>query len=326
MSRITLPAWEREKYQQWAAVLCWAGAIIAGAWVALMFSDLAGRLAHRAWPRIYDDWVGLTLAHPAFYIGTAAILFLERLFPARRDQPLFSVGLAQDLVWLFLESLLRVTVLLAYTALLRAAYWRYLDVLTIDAVDRLPPWARIVLAILVIDFLGWFHHWVRHKVPAFWLFHTVHHSQEHLNAFTDLRYHVVEYAIASTVRLIPLMMLKITSPGIAGYVLVHQWYTRFTHANVRTNLGWLRFVLVTPQSHRVHHSPHRRHWDKNFGVLFSFWDRLLGTQYRNVREYPRTGIPNDDFPRERSARPISLLLTPIRQMIWPFKRLFDRGE
>jgi sterol desaturase/sphingolipid hydroxylase (fatty acid hydroxylase superfamily) len=75
----------------------------------------------------------------------------------------------------------------------------------------------------------------------------------------------------------------------------------------------------------VHHSPHKRHWDKNFGVLFSIWDQMFGTQYRGWKEYPRTGIPNEDFPHETSRKIGALLWTPIAQMIWPFRKILSRN-
>jgi len=299
-------------------------AVVALAVVVYQVFPGARRLADRAIPRVHEDVVLGLLYMPWFYAGCAVILALEYRFPARRDQSVLSVGLAQDFVWVFFEAVLRVAIVVTYAAALRAFFRAKLSFLTVDWVQQLPEWARAVAAILVIDFLAFFHHWVRHKVPAFWLFHTVHHSQREMNIFTDNRYHIVEYAIAQTVRFVPMMMLGVSNPAIVGYALAHATYTRFTHANIRTNLGPLRWVMVTPQSHRVHHSPHRRHWDLNFGVIFCVWDRLFGTHYRNDREYPKTGIPDRSFPTEVSVRPHHLLLTPILQHVHPFRALWRR--
>jgi len=83
-------------------------------------------------------------------------------------------------------------------------------------------------------------------------------------------------------------------------------------------------VLVTPQSHRVHHSIEGRHSDTNFGSLFSVWDHLFGTQYRRYDEYPDTGIEDAAFPVERSTRIRDLLVTPIVQMAYPFQRILRK--
>ncbi len=276
------------------------------------------RFGGRMGEELRTNLLVLTFANPIFYLGTVAILLAERRWPALPRQRSFSIGFKQDLVWLFFESILHATVLTVYAAALRALYRAYFGFLTIDSSAAMPDWARFCLAVLVIDFLAYFHHWVRHKVQIFWLFHTVHHSQRELNLFADMRYHIVEYMIAHSVRFVPLLALNLNPPEIFAYVLAHQWYTRFCHANIRTNLGPLRFILVTPQSHRVHHSPHRRHWDVNFGVIFSVWDRLFGTQYHNDREYPRTGIPDGHFPVETGSGLAALFWTPIRQHLYPF--------
>jgi sterol desaturase/sphingolipid hydroxylase (fatty acid hydroxylase superfamily) len=273
------------------------------------------------WKRLHEEYWLLLFASPVFYAASAGILLLEKFYPADREQPLLSVSLAQDFVWIFFEAVMKVTVLVAFSALIRAVIRRKLGFAILGVWADWPVWSRWVMAVLAADFLGWFHHFVRHKVHVFWLFHTVHHSQKHLNMFTDFRYHVVEYVVANTIRVSVMTVLNFGHPEIVLYVLAHEWYARFYHANIRTNLGWLRYILVTPQSHRVHHSPEPRHWDKNFGVIFSIWDRMFGTQYKGSDEYPRTGVPYEDFPHEHSARVGSLLWTPLVQMAYPFRAL-----
>jgi hypothetical protein len=137
-----------------------------------------------------------------------------------------------------------------------------------------------------------------------------------LNFFTDLRYHILEHIVRHTWLVIPFLMLQVDPPQIVWFSLFAKWYTRFYHGNLRTNLGPLRFVLVTPQSHRIHHSIERSHRDTNFGSLFSIWDRLFGTQYRGYDEYPETGIEDEAFPHERVASIKSLLLKPFTQMVY----------
>ena len=60
------------------------------------------------------------------------------------------------------------------------------------------------------------------------------------------------------------------------------------------------------------------HHDRNYGVIFSIWDRLFGTHYAGADEYPATGIPDRDFPLERSAGVLPLLVTLLRQLLYPF--------
>jgi sterol desaturase/sphingolipid hydroxylase (fatty acid hydroxylase superfamily) len=175
--------------------------------------------------------------------------------------------------------------------------------------------------VLVSDFLAWFHHVVRHKVPLFWWFHTVHHAQRTLNAWTNERVHALDTLAATLIAFLPATVLGVSPPGMMGYVILSAWYTRLYHANLRTNYGILRFVLVTPQSHRVHHSIQPEHRDQNFGVIFSVWDHLFGTQCRDYDVYPETGISDAAFPQERRWADALSLRSFLAQQLYPL-RLF----
>jgi sterol desaturase/sphingolipid hydroxylase (fatty acid hydroxylase superfamily) len=266
------------------------------------------------------------LFNRSFWVLLSGILLLERLLPAKAGQRILSVGLAQDAVWLFLQTMLNAVIATTYVVLLESAYRSHLSFLTLGSIGRLPAWARFAWGVILVDLVAWFHHWVRHKVLAFWEFHSVHHSQRELNLFTDLRYHIVEYIVARSITTIPLLMLAVDTPRIYYFTLFHTWFTRLQHANVRTDFGPLRYLLVTPQSHRVHHSIEERHRDKNFGVLFSVWDQVFGTQYRGWHEYPETGIPDENFPHETTVRGMALFTVPIRQHTYPFLSLYRKSK
>jgi sterol desaturase/sphingolipid hydroxylase (fatty acid hydroxylase superfamily) len=259
-----------------------------------------------------------TVLRPVFVLAVACILLWERLAPADEEQPTFSVGFLNDGVWVVLGLAFQATAVVAYAHMLKQAYDANLGWLRVQSIAQLPEGVRLVLGVVVSDLLGWFQHWVKHKVPWFWQLHAVHHSQRQLNLFTDFRFHYGEYLISRPIVMLPLLVLGISAPSFLLYNLFATWQTRFYHANIRTNLGPLRFIFVTPQSHRVHHSIETRHRDTNFGVMFSFWDRLFGTQSASADEYPRTGIEDPAFPMERRASPLGLLVVPFKQLVYPF--------
>jgi sterol desaturase/sphingolipid hydroxylase (fatty acid hydroxylase superfamily) len=261
-----------------------------------------------------------------FFLLLALVLTAEHFVPVNKTQRLFSVGLRHDVMWFLFHYPYKALVVSFYWVLLYSFYEQHLTFLRIQSIDSLPIWALVAVSILSSDFLNWLHHYLRHKVLLFWYFHTVHHSQREINLFTDFRSHPAEYLIAYTIRFIPFLSLQpqVAVPTVLGWELFNRWYTRFYHANVRTNLGWLRYVLVTPQSHRIHHSVEEKHRDKNFGVIFSIWDRLFGTQYRGSDEYPDTGISDDRFPHENSKSISSLFATPVKQFFYPFRIIVGR--
>ena len=263
---------------------------------------------------------------PRFYFAVGAVLLLERLIPAKPSQKILSRGLVQDTAWLCLQTFWRVTLVAGYVALLQSFYREHLSFLTIHRMLDLRRPVRYLIWFLVTDLLEYFHHWLRHKVPWFWHFHEVHHSQRELNLFTDLRYHPVEYLISKTVTVFPLLILSSELYDIVFIAIANQWFTRLIHANLRTDFGPLRYVLVTPQSHRIHHSIEPRHYDQNYGVTLSVWDRIFGTQYNKYDEYPDTGIPDKEFPVEQNTGLWGILWTPVRQHMYPFQAILRRKK
>ena len=325
----------REALAPWVAG---AGLLAAGAtlWVLRTTETISADLdAFAAWcgttlPGLpvflkgyYEAAVG-TFLNPVFFVALITVLALERVIPAKAGQRILSVGLAQDFLWVGLDGVMRLALIPVYAALLKAVYDRYLGWLTLDVVKAWPTPAALVASFLVIDLLAWAHHFLRHKISVFWYFHTIHHSQPEMNLFTDLRVHLAERIIALSLTFIPLSMLQIGMPTDLYIALALNWYTRVYHANLRTNYGVLKHVLVTPQSHRIHHSIEPRHQDKNFGVIFTVWDRLFGTLYPDYDEYPETGIADSRFPLEQHRGLTGVFRSLAAQFYYPFRLLLGR--
>ena len=167
---------------------------------------------HIYWPLLHgmEGVLKDTIFSPFFFGAVVFILLLERLYPVNPQQKMFSVGFMQDSVWLVIGLLFEGVVAAAYTKGLRGFYHQYFSFLTIDAIALLPEVVRFTLAIFVSDFLAWFQHWVKHKVPWFWEIHAVHHSQRQLSLFTDFRFHFMEYLISRSISVIPMIIPKNT--------------------------------------------------------------------------------------------------------------------
>lgn len=314
------------------AVLAWAveSSILMPAGVIARYEALgtwldvwAGtQLPSSALPLV-RTFAGLVMS-PLLYLGLAAVLLAERLAPAVPDQKPLSRGMVQDgFAWFLLDAPLKAFV---YTGGLGLLYWvlnEYMPFLRIDPrlTGAVPTWILVVAAIVVGDLLKWVHHYLNHKVRFLWYFHSIHHSQQELNLFTQARFHAVEVVSLVAVLYAPLYVLNLDFELAAWIVLLTEWYARITHANLRTNYGPLRYALVTPQSHRIHHSREQRHIDKNYATLFSVWDRLFGTQWPNHDEYPATGIADEDFPWEQSVGGTHVLSNYFAQLIYPFRQI-----
>lgn len=252
------------------------------------------------------------------------ILFLEIFFRAKPDQPIFSLGLCQDFVWFVFLIFFVVLFLTQYLDFLATRFDSHLPMLHVDLIASLPTSIQIIVVILITDFIGWFDHWTRHKIPFLWEFHKVHHAPRQLNFFTNARGHPVDFIAIATIG-IPFLLLdlEVAVPTFIGWIIFKELHLFLIHANIHTDFGIFRYVLTTPQSHRIHHSIEREHRDLNFGVQFVIWDFLFGTQWTDWDDYPDTGIEDSDFPLEKSRRPGDLLSTTYKQFVHPFIKVFQ---
>lgn len=252
------------------------------------------------------------------WAGVGVLLALEHRYPADPTQPLFGPSLARDLTFTVFKFGAVWWLLYAYLDALISLMDRYLPWLHPAVFDGFPRWLAIVLSYVVADGVAWWHHWLRHK-GVLWRFHAVHHSATAMNAFTDDRAHPFELFLGGTIVAIPLFVL---TGGASVDVLVVSyllgWFTRFVHCNIATDLGPLRYVLVTPRSHWVHHSMEPEHADRNFGVVLSVWDRLFGTHIDVPGELPRTGVT--DRPHSAAERDDNPVRSFSKLLVAPFVR------
>lgn len=261
--------------------------------------------------------------NPYFYLSIAVIFALEKIIPADKSQKVFSVGMWQDVVWFVGEFFVNFLVALPLLAAIGVFYSNFLSQYSVNIPSslQLPAVVTIILALLITDFFSWVGHVILHKVPFLRNFHGVHHSQRELNLFSNARFHFGEAFIYYPLTVLPLYLLLIPLPGGIYLLWFRIWYPRLYHANIKTNFGWLRYILVTPQSHRLHHSRKREHRNLNFGVVFSFWDRLFRTQSDDCQVYPPTGIGDPNFPYETQTNPVRLVQSYCQQIAYPFHKL-----
>lgn len=156
-----------------------------------------------------------------------------------------------------------------------------------------PGWWRWPAAILVLD--GWLYLWHRlnHEVPVLWRFHRVHHADPEMDVTTATRFHTGELALSQFPRLLLLLLTGISLQELLLFETLVLCGTMFHHANI--SLGsWdrlLRFVLVSPSMHRVHHSQIREETNSNYSVLWTGWDRLAGTYHEpSPNDRPKLGL------------------------------------
>ncbi|MGH7582716.1 MAG: sterol desaturase family protein [Gemmatimonadales bacterium] len=257
---------------------------------------------------------------PWLWATVLGIFALEKLIPADRRQKLWSRGALEDFGWFWLQTAFVVLAVPPFAQLGQNLYNSVTGGHGI--ITAMAPWPlgiRIAIAVIVVDFITWVHHWIRHR-RLLWPFHAIHHSQRELNQFTDLRFHFVDLLAGYAVLLVPAYALQLAPDTFVAIVIARAAQARLIHANVRTNFGPLRHVLVSPQFHRIHHSVEPRHQGRNFGNIFTVWDRIFGTMYPHYDEYPQTGLPGVEFAVGRTG-PGRIPVAIGSQLLYPFREL-----
>jgi sterol desaturase/sphingolipid hydroxylase (fatty acid hydroxylase superfamily) len=156
----------------------------------------------------------------------------------------------------------------------------------------LPLWAAVVVTLLGLDFAIYLQHVIFHAVPVLWRLHRVHHADLGFDATTGLRFHPIEIFLSLGLKVAVVVLLGATPWAVVAFEVILNTSSVFNHSNVaipESTDHWLRWGIVTPDMHRIHHSTRVVETNSNFGFSVSWWDRLCGT-YRAAPALGQLGM------------------------------------
>ena len=180
----------------------------------------------------------------------------------------------------------------------------------------LPAWIGVVASVILLDLAIYFQHVLFHAVPALWRLHRMHHADLDIDVSTGLRFHPIEILLSMVVKLAVVLALGASALAVLLFEVLLNATSMFNHSNVRMQEGFdgvLRWFIVTPDMHRVHHSILAGETNSNFGFNLPWWDRLFGTyraQPAAGHEAMTIGIEQFRDPRELGLD--RMLLQPFR--------------
>ena len=145
----------------------------------------------------------------------------------------------------------------------------------------LPSIASAIIGLLLLDFIGaYLVHMIEHKVKFLWKFHMVHHADTQVDTTTGNRHHPGESVVRAVFAILAVLVLGTPMWMVMVYQSLSVVLTQFNHANIKIPKWFdqsFGYIIVSPNMHRIHHHIKRPQTDSNYGNIFSFWDRLLGT-------------------------------------------------
>ena len=265
-------------------------------------------------PRFYLglDWLVLDL----FFTGAAFVL-LEWVFPrVRPEQGPLSPGWRLDLAYFGVNHLL-IGVFLVVSTHFAHDYFAWAISPSLQAhFVALPAIVRFVLVILAADAVEYISHRAYHEVPWLWRIHAVHHSPEHMDWLSGSRLHFFEPLATRALVLVPIVLLGFPQDTIFAYLIFISVQSVLIHSNIKMDVGWLRYVIVTPQFHHWHHASDAEAIDKNYAAHTPLFDMLGRTWH----------LPKDRWPvKYGTVKPIpgGMLGQFLHPFVGPVKEFLE---
>ena len=189
-----------------------------------------------------------------------------------------------------------------------------------------PFWLALPASLLILDLAIYTQHVVFHKVAVLWRLHRMHHTDLDFDVTTALRFHPLEIVLSMLIKLVLVTLLGAPAVAVMLFEVILNATAMFNHGNVglpRRLDRALRWILVTPDMHRVHHSTRPEETDSNFGFNLPWWDRLFGT----YRDQPRDGHAGMSIGLEyfRDRRAIGLDALLLQPFLNPDRRAEDES-
>lgn len=180
----------------------------------------------------------------------------------------------------------------------------------------LPGWASVVVAVMALDLAIYLQHVLFHAVPALWRLHRMHHADQEIDVTTGARFHPIEILLSMGIKLGLVAALGAPAVAVLIFEVLLNATAMFNHSNARMPAWFdraLRWIVVTPDMHRVHHSLVACETNSNFGFNLPWWDRLFGT----YRAQPAAGHDAMIIGIEQFREPVEQRLD--RMLTQPFR-------
>lgn len=153
---------------------------------------------------------------------------------------------------------------------------------------ELPIGLAVGLSVLALDLAIYLQHVMFHAVPALWRLHRMHHADLDFDVTTGTRFHPFEIILSMLIKSAAIAVVGAPALAVVVFEVLLNATAMFNHSNVRMPVALdriIRFFIVTPDMHRVHHSCRSFEANSNFGFNLPWWDRLFGT----YQEQPESG-------------------------------------
>ncbi|MCJ8211485.1 sterol desaturase family protein [Mucilaginibacter sp. RS28] len=222
-------------------------------------------------------WDVITVTTAILFTWIAVIITWERVAPYRKGLPFFREGFWVDLVWytLIQSYFLKILIFDYIIAPINRSH----DWSQIQFVKHWPVGCQVLFFLFTHDLYIYLFHRFQHANKYFWRIHEAHHSGKQVDFLAGSRSHILEIIINQTIEFAPIIILGADPAVIPIKAMLDAMFGMFIHANIKVNLGKLKYIINTPELHLWHHANYQEVFHANFSTKFAFWDYLFGTVY-----------------------------------------------
>jgi sterol desaturase/sphingolipid hydroxylase (fatty acid hydroxylase superfamily) len=157
----------------------------------------------------------------------------------------------------------------------------------------LPNWLATVACLLLLDLSVYGQHVATHHFAVLWRIHKVHHADTDMDVTTAVRFHPLELLLSLAYKSAVVLTLGAPVAVVLGFELLLLLGSGFSHSNIKLSASLdriLRWAIVTPDTHRSHHSIISEEQNTNYGFFLIWWDKAFGT-YTDIPIWGHQSMP-----------------------------------
>lgn len=182
--------------------------------------------------------------------------------------------------------------------------------------ENIPAVLPVVFCVIAMDASIYLQHRLFHYAPLLWRLHRMHHSDMDIDVSTGIRFHPIEILLSMFIKIAFVVLLGAPIASVILFEVLLNLTAMFNHGNVHLPKNVdriLRYWLVTPDMHRVHHSIDYSESNRNFGFCLPWWDRLFSTyQTQPKAGHTKMTIGLPYFREQRECLLPHMLTQPFR--------------
>ncbi len=220
------------------------------------------------------------------FFGILLLMLLwEQISPRRVALPKRAWRRTNNLLLVVFNALL-IKIIMPFGAVALAFYAQQQQWGLLNHIE-FPLWLSLLIAVVLLDMLIYWQHRLFHVIKPLWRLHQVHHADMDYDTTTGLRFHPVEIILSMLIKFVAIILLGPAAMAVLIFEMLLNGSAMFNHGNIRLPLKLdrlLRWLIVTPDMHRIHHSIHRHEADSNYGFALAIWDRLFGSYLAEPKE------------------------------------------